>query len=91
LSATKEGLKDVSQSNALIPSTVVFGPLLLIAQNLIGMSDGLESFLRLLIRIYVWVKLASQFAVGLFDFFRGRVLTDAQNLVVIAQLLVSIH
>jgi hypothetical protein len=91
LSATKEGLKDVSQPNALISSTVVFGPLLLIAQDLIGMSDGLESFLRLLIRIYVWVKLTSQFAVGLFDFFRGRVLTDAQNLVVIAQLLVSIH
>ena len=63
--------------------TVVMGPLLLVAEHVIGFLDFLEPLLRIRRFVDIRMILAGQLAVSLLDLLRGGVPADAQHFVVV--------
>jgi hypothetical protein len=58
-SSTEEGFEDVSKTKALCSTPVVRSTRVIIRENLVCVSDELESLSRRWVRVDIWVELAS--------------------------------
>src|SRR5438552_3995797 len=70
----------------LFSELVVLGPLLLIREHLVRLADFLKPLLCWFVpRVDIWVVLAGQLPVSLFDLFLTRRLGNTQNLVIVLE------
>ena len=68
-----------------VPVAVVGGAFFVVAQDVVGLAEFLEFFLRRrVVRVFVGVELDGELAVGLFDFGARRPAPDLQHLVVVS-------
>ena len=73
-----------SGGEGAMPVPIISISFLLVGENFIRFPNLLKLLLRFLVSlVFVGVMLHGQFAIGFFDFLRGRSLGDAQNFVVI--------